>query len=107
VERIERDESAGGRAGRYIRIGHKEGRVVTRYIHLDSIRADLREGMGVKGGELLGRLGATGIHNSGPHLHFALSLRPTGSGGAETYVDPEPLLLRWKLPDVSTLIVSR
>ncbi len=107
VERIERDDLAGERAGRYVRIGHKGGTVVTRYIHLDTIRADLHEGQSIKGGELVGRLGASGIHNSGPHLHFALSLRPTGRGGAETYVDPEPLLRRWKLLDATTLVAQR
>jgi murein DD-endopeptidase MepM/ murein hydrolase activator NlpD len=98
VERIERDADRGGRAGRYIRIGHKNGTVVTRYIHLDSIRIDLKEGDVVAGGQLIGRLGRTGIAISGPHLHFALSLRHGGSGAAETYIDPEPFLRNWQLP---------
>jgi murein DD-endopeptidase MepM/ murein hydrolase activator NlpD len=97
VERIERDEGRGGRAGRYVRIGHKDGTVVSRYIHLDSIRAELKEGDRVKGGELIGRLGRTGVEHSGAHLHFGLSLRAGGRGGAETYVDPEPYLRRWQL----------
>ena len=107
VERVERDESSGGRAGRYVRIGHRDDTVVTRYIHLDTIRADLKEGMLVKGGELIARLGQSGIHNSGPHLHFGLSLRPKGRGGDESYVDPEPMLRRWKLPDATTLVAAR
>jgi hypothetical protein len=107
VERVERDESAGGRAGRYVRIGHRDGTVVTRYIHLDTIRDDLKEGARVRGGELIGRLGRSGVFNSGPHLHFAVSMRPTGPGGAERYVDPEPLLRRWKLPDATSLVASR
>ena len=98
IERLERDELRGGNAGRYIRIGHKHGTVVTRYIHLDSIRPDLREGMTVHGGERIGRLGRSGVFHSGPHLHFALSLRPAGRGGAERYIDPEPLLRTWRLP---------
>ena len=100
VERIERDEARGANAGRYIRIGHKDGTVVSRYIHLDSIREDLREGMHVHGGELIGRLGRTGVFHSGPHLHFALSLRPSGRGGEEHYIDPEPLLRQWQLPSL-------
>jgi murein DD-endopeptidase MepM/ murein hydrolase activator NlpD len=111
VERVQRDEShdnaADERAGRFVRIGHKDGTVVSRYIHLDTIRSDLRDGMHVKAGELIGRLGATGIHNSAPHLHFAVSLRPTGRGGAETYIDPEPMLRRWKMVDGSTLVAAR
>ncbi len=103
VEKIERDDSEGGRAGRYIRIGHKAGTVVSRYIHLDTIATQLKEGDQVKGGELIGRVGQSGVHNSGPHLHFGLSLRPGGRAGNETYIDPEPLLRRWELVDASTL----
>ena len=77
-----------GRAGRYIRIGHKEGTVVSRYIHLDTIAAALKEGDHVTGGELIGRVGQSGVRNSGPHLHFGLSLRPGGRSGNETYIDP-------------------
>jgi Peptidase family M23 len=103
IERIERDETkatsgADARAGRFVRIGHKDGTVVSRYIHLDSIRADLSEGDRVKGGELIGRLGSTGIFSTGPHLHFSLSLRDGGRGTPERYIDPEPLLRLWQLP---------
>jgi murein DD-endopeptidase MepM/ murein hydrolase activator NlpD len=98
VERIELDENKGGRAGRYVRIGHKDGKVVSRYIHLDSVRSDLKVGMLVRGGELIGRVGRTGIEHSGPHLHFGLSLRPEGRHGTpERYIDPEPLLRTWTL----------
>ncbi|HWE28180.1 MAG TPA: M23 family metallopeptidase, partial [Polyangia bacterium] len=38
VERVERNAAAGERAGRYVRLSHCDGRVVTRYIHLDTIR---------------------------------------------------------------------
>jgi hypothetical protein len=111
IERLQREEShdnaADERAGRFVRIGHKDGTVVTRYIHLDTIRADLREGMSVKAGELIGRLGSSGINHSAPHLHYSVSLRPGGRGGSETYIDPEPMLRRWKLPDASTLVASR
>jgi len=106
VERIERDAVRGGRAGRYVRIGHKNGTVVTRYIHLDSIRAQLREGDIVHGGDLIGRVGQTGMLCSGPHLHFAISLRPGGPGADETYIDPEPLLRSWQLPDGRALIAA-
>ncbi len=106
VERIERDEVRGANAGRYIRIGHKDGTVVTRYIHLDSIREDLREGAHVHGGELIGRLGRTGVEHSGAHLHFALSMRPAGRGGDEHYIDPEPMLQKWQLPSISSVAVA-
>jgi murein DD-endopeptidase MepM/ murein hydrolase activator NlpD len=104
VERIERDENKGGRAGRYIRIGHQSGRIVTRYIHLDTIREGLHEGDKVHGGQLIGRIGHTGIEHSGPHLHFGLSKRD--EGGHETYFDPEPYLREWQLPDASAAMVA-
>jgi hypothetical protein len=94
VERIERDADRDPKSGRYVRLSHQSGHIVSRYIHLDSIRDDLRVGDRVKSGDLIGRLGATGVFNSGPHLHFALSLR---EGGRERYVDPEPYLLTWSL----------
>ena len=103
VERLETDEQSGGRAGRYIRLSHRDGRVVSRYIHLDSIRADLKVGRTVRGGELIGRLGKTGVEHSGAHLHFALSLR---NGDKETYIDPEPLLRRWQLPQAPATMVA-
>lgn len=103
VERVERDAARGGRAGRYVRIGHRDGTVVSRYIHLDTIRDGLREGDHVKGGELIGRLGRTGVERSGAHLHFGLSRR---EGGREIYVDPEPLLRVWRLPDPGASLVA-
>jgi Peptidase family M23 len=95
VERVERNAGVGGRAGRYVRIGHLAGRVVTRYLHLDSIRNDLRVGSVVAAGELIGSVGRTGVTFDFPHLHFGLSLRTPGSG--ERYFDPEPFLRLWDL----------
>jgi len=90
VERIERDESADPRAGRMIIVAHKGGAVRSRYLHLDSVREDLRPGMRVGGGELIGRLGHTGILRSTPHLHFAMDV-------VGRFVDPEPYLRVWRL----------
>jgi len=97
VERVERDSGAGGRAGRYVRIGHLDGAVVTRYIHLDTIRKELHAGRRVVAGELLGTVGRAGVVENFPHLHFGLSLR---TSGVEQYVDPEPFLRVWDLPSV-------
>ena len=82
---------------RYERLGHLGGQMVTRYVHLDSIRPGLREGVSVAAGEAIGTVGRTGTSCAGPHLHFGVSLRDSGGRG-ETYVDPEPLLAWWKLP---------
>ncbi|HEX9103306.1 MAG TPA: M23 family metallopeptidase, partial [Polyangia bacterium] len=95
VERVERDADAGGRAGRFVRIGHLEGVWVTRYIHLSTIRHDLRPGLRVAAGELLGAVGRSGVEENFPHLHFGLS-RHAGAN-SEIYVDPEPFLRVWEL----------
>ena len=97
VERVERDPEVGGRRGnegRFIRINHKGGTVVSSYIHLDGIREDLRPGIPVKVGEPIGTVGDTGVKQSGPHLHFAISVRPSADG-PELFIDPEPMLHLW------------
>jgi murein DD-endopeptidase MepM/ murein hydrolase activator NlpD len=99
IERVQRDAEEGGRRGnegRFIRINHKGGTVVTSYIHLEAIREDLKPGIPVKAGEAIATVGATGVLHSGPHLHFAVSVRPSADG-PELYIDPEPLLHLWPL----------
>jgi murein DD-endopeptidase MepM/ murein hydrolase activator NlpD len=107
IERIERDPEVGGRRGnegRFIRVNHKGGTVVSSYIHLDAIREDLKTGIPVRAGEAIGTVGDTGVHSSGPHLHFAVSVRPS-IDGQELFIDPEPLLHLWPLakPPAATL----
>ena len=94
VAKILRDPSGDLRAGRYVILHHRDGTIGTRYLHLDSVRHDLVVGTQVKGGELIGRLGRSGIYNSGPHLHFGMSFR---DGGRDFYVDPEPYLRLWRV----------
>jgi len=99
VERVQRDAIEGGRRGnegRFIMILHKGGTVTTSYIHLDGIREDLRPGIPVKAGEAIGTVGDTGVQHSGPHLHFAISVRASPDG-PELYINPEPLLYLWPL----------
>ena len=93
VDRIVRDERDRV-AGRYVILTHKDGTIASRYLHLDSVRADLTVGAVVKGGDLIGRLGRTGIYHSAPHLHFGLSFRDRGR---DLYLDPEPYLRKWRL----------
>jgi murein DD-endopeptidase MepM/ murein hydrolase activator NlpD len=52
--------------GKLITIEHNDGNV-SLYGHLDEFRVNL--GQKVKAGELIGRLGSTGM-STGPHLHF-------------------------------------
>lgn len=87
---IERVEKNRDRSGWYVTVAHDEGRVVSRYMHLDFIRDDLEPGVAIKAGEWLGSLGRTGVRTSDPHLHFEVQVRL--SKKREKRVDPEPLL---------------
>ena len=101
VEKVERDPWRGGRAGIYVKLAHRGGAVVSRYLHLDSVASGLEPGTEVRGGQVIGRLGRTGIHSSAPHLHFGLNLR---QDGVERYIDPEPYLREWQLPELETTL---
>ena len=52
--------------------------------------------MKVKSGQVIGLLGDTGVKESAPHLHFAMTIRPQ-KDGYEKYIDPEPLVALWPL----------
>lgn len=80
--------SPDGRSGRFVHIRHDDG-MATWYMHLDTVREDLRPGVEVRAGEPIGTLGKSGIHNSAPHLHFAITI---GEEWDQTYVDPLPFL---------------
>ena len=69
---------AGG-YGRLVELRHP-GAIRTRYAHLSSIAADVRPGAHVDQGQIIGRVGASGLA-TGPHLHYEFLL-----GGR--HVDP-------------------
>ena len=69
--------TAGG--GRTVKVRHASG-YESEYLHLSAIAAGVRTGVRVGQGELVGRVGATGLA-TGPHLHYGL--RRDGS-----YVNP-------------------
>jgi murein DD-endopeptidase MepM/ murein hydrolase activator NlpD len=95
--------------GVFVRIAHRGGTLYTWYFHLAAVPRWIHPGVKVTVGQVIGLVGDTGVKNSGPHLHFAMSVKP-GKGAHERYLDPEPLIAIWPLwvPDernghVSTL----
>lgn len=67
-----RIETAGwcGQLGYCVRINHENG-VISLYGHLSHITRGLRPGTFVHMGEVIGRVGSTGL-STGPHLHFGI-----------------------------------
>ena len=61
-----------GAYGRLVELRHP-GEIRTRYAHLSSIPADVRPGAHVDQGQIIGRVGATGLA-TGPHLHYEFLL---------------------------------
>ena len=66
--------------GTFVRISHRDGTVFTQYFHLAAIPRGLERGRVVKAGDVIGLLGDTGVKESAPHLHFAISVRPSQDG---------------------------
>ena len=56
--------------GRMVRLRHASG-YESNYLHLSAFAAGMRAGVRVAQGQLIGRVGATGLA-TGPHLHYAL-----------------------------------
>jgi murein DD-endopeptidase MepM/ murein hydrolase activator NlpD len=82
------------RGGEFVRLAHRDGTVFTQYFHLAAIPRGLERGVHVKSGDVIGLLGDTGVKESAPHLHFAISVRPAKEW-PERYIDPEPLIALW------------
>lgn len=85
------------RGGRFVRVSHRNGTILSQYFHLAAIPRGLERGTLVKGGDVIGLLGDTGVKESAPHLHFTISIRPGGKDAPEKYIDPEPLVALWPL----------
>lgn len=82
--------------GRFVRVSHRNGTVFSQYFHLAAIPRGIERGTLVRGGDVVGLLGDSGVKESAPHLHFSISIR-TVKDGPEKYVDPEPLVALWPL----------
>ena len=59
-----------GGYGNLIEIRH-ENNLKTLYAHMNSFASGMKSGKKVKRGQLIGRVGSTGL-STGPHLHFGL-----------------------------------
>ena len=64
---VTRAEFMGG-YGRIVELRHPQG-IRTRYAHLRSIAPDVRRGARVTQGQIIGRVGSSGLA-TGPHLHY-------------------------------------
>jgi murein DD-endopeptidase MepM/ murein hydrolase activator NlpD len=95
VDRVNRgpNEEHGGV---YVRIAHRENTVFSWYFHLAAVPRWIVPGTTVEAGQVIGLLGDTGIKASAPHLHFAMSVRPSPEA-PERYLDPESLVAIWPL----------
>lgn len=69
------------------------------YAHLDSYAPGLLEGLELKRGDVIGRVGSTGNASvDAPHLHFAVFiLGPERNWWQGTAIDPYPLLNKQEL----------
>lgn len=95
VDRVQRGPNED-RGGLYVRLSHRDGTVFTQYFHLAAIPKWITVGKKVAAGEVIGLLGDTGVKESGPHLHFTISVKPAPKV-PETFIDPEPLIALWPL----------
>lgn len=83
--------------GRYVELHHAEG-LTTLYAHLGGIDIDMAKGVRVRAGEIIGRVGSSGM-STGPHLHFEIRdrkdrpLNPTLFLG-RTFTEADDLPLR-------------
>ncbi|HEX9104637.1 MAG TPA: M23 family metallopeptidase, partial [Polyangia bacterium] len=95
VDRVQRALNPD-HGGRYVRLAHRDGSIVTQYFHLSDIPRRIVEGVAVKAGDVVGFVGLTGVRRSEPHLHFTIEVQDP-SGQEARYLDPEPLVALWPL----------
>jgi murein DD-endopeptidase MepM/ murein hydrolase activator NlpD len=95
VERVQRGPNED-HGGLYVRIAHRDGTIISQYFHLCAIPRWIKPGVQVKAGQMIGLLGDSGVKESGPHLHFTLSVKPS-KDETERYIDPESLIAIWPL----------
>ena len=62
---------AGSKGGLGITVEIKHGNYLTQYAHLSGIAKDVKKGVDVVQGDIIGYVGSTGI-STGPHLQYAM-----------------------------------
>lgn len=82
--------------GIFVKLAHRNGSLFSWYFHLAAVPRWITPGVRITAGQVIGLLGDTGVQRSGPHLHFAMTVKPTDSA-RERYLDPEPLIAIWPL----------
>lgn len=80
-----------GGYGNYVEIDHS-GSIATAYAHLSGFTRGLQRGSRVRKGEVIGRVGRTGLA-TGPHLHFELHVagQPVDPLKAASYALAPPI----------------
>ena len=106
VDRVQRGPN-DEHGGLYVRLSHRGGTIYTQYFHLAAIPRWIQPGSKVKMGDVVGLLGDSGVKHSSPHLHFTVSVKPSGET-PERYIDPEPLVALWplRMPIGATAMVT-
>jgi murein DD-endopeptidase MepM/ murein hydrolase activator NlpD len=84
------------RGGVFVKLAHRGGALFSWYFHLAAVPRWIVPGVRVTVGQVIGLLGDTGVQRSGPHLHFAMTVKPP-EGARERYLDPESLIAIWPL----------
>jgi murein DD-endopeptidase MepM/ murein hydrolase activator NlpD len=82
--------------GIFVKVAHRGGSLFSWYFHLAAVPRWIVPGVKVTVGQVIGLLGDTGVQRSGPHLHFAMTVKPPDRA-RERYVDPESLIAIWPL----------
>jgi murein DD-endopeptidase MepM/ murein hydrolase activator NlpD len=79
-----------GAYGRLVELRHP-GAIMTRYAHLSSIAPDVRPGAHVEQGQIIGRVGMSGLA-TGPHLHYEFLLQGRHQDPLTVHVPNAPSL---------------
>jgi hypothetical protein len=82
--------------GIFVKIAHRSGSLFSWYFHLAAVPRWIAPGARITVGQVIGLIGDTGVQHSGPHLHFAMTVKPASSA-RERYLDPESLIAIWPL----------